>query len=107
MNALKLVLAALAISLLGLAAPAPAHAAYDGTVRLDPPTRSVAHVRILETQQLRHGYLLVDFNTGSTWRVAPCRYEDSNNCHWDARKRGNGHGRSFVTLKGKTYYYTR
>ena len=27
---------------------------------------------------------------------APCAYEDSNNCVWDARHMGNGTGRSYV-----------
>lgn len=34
----------------------------------------------------------------------PCATEDSDNCHWDAKKQGNGKGRSFVTVNGKTTY---
>ena len=35
----------------------------------------------------------------------PCEYEDSNNCVWDARHLGNGHGRSFIaTKRGKVIY---
>lgn len=30
--------------------------------------------------------------------VTPCEYEDSTNCHWDASRRGNGLGYSFVAL---------
>lgn len=32
----------------------------------------------------------------------PCKYEDSKNCVWDAKHRGNGKGRSFIcSKKGK------
>lgn len=35
----------------------------------------------------------------------PCKYEDSNNCFWDARHMGNGSGRSFlVNREGKVTY---
>lgn len=30
-----------------------------------------------------------------------CKYEDSRNCVWDARHRGNGEGRSFINRNGK------
>lgn len=34
-----------------------------------------------------------------------CRYEDSHGCYWNARKRGNGRGDSFVTtMRGRVYY---
>jgi hypothetical protein len=37
-----------------------------------------------------------------TGRLAPCQYEDSNGCVWDAQHSGNGFGRSFVvTPAGK------
>lgn len=32
-----------------------------------------------------------------------CSTEDSTNCVWDARIHGNGEGRSFVDLNGRTY----
>lgn len=35
----------------------------------------------------------------------PCLYEDSINCIWDAKHRGNGKGKSFkATKKGKIKY---
>lgn len=40
-----------------------------------------------------------------TYTLSPCASEDSDNCYWDATRRGNGTGRSFVTLHGVTYYY--
>lgn len=73
-------------------------------MRLESPTRQVNHVRVTYVQQTRTDRLWIEFNTGSLWSVRPCRFEDSNNCYWAARSRGNGTGRSFVTLKGKTYF---
>lgn len=32
--------------------------------------------------------------------VRPCRYEDSDNCVWDARHRGNHRGTSYIVLHG-------
>lgn len=33
-----------------------------------------------------------------------CEQEDSTTCYWDATRRGNGIGRSFVNISGTTYY---
>jgi len=33
-----------------------------------------------------------------------CQYEDDHNCQWNADRQGNGHGRSFVDIDGRTYY---
>jgi hypothetical protein len=33
-----------------------------------------------------------------------CPTEDSDNCHWNAKARGNGTGESFVVLRGRVYY---
>ena len=32
--------------------------------------------------------------------LAPCEYEDSADCYWDAANRGNGLGNSFVDIDG-------
>lgn len=82
----------------------PAQAAPGGAVRLEPPTQHVSHVRIISVTPARAHRVRVGFNTGSLWSLKACRSEDSNNCYWDARKRGNGHGRSFATIHGRTYY---
>ena len=38
---------------------------------------------------------------------APCKYEDSINCVWDAKHMGNGEGRSFkVSKAGNITYLT-
>lgn len=103
---MRLIFAALALALAGSLATltTPAHAGTGSAVRVEPPVRKVAHVRVTYVQRERTNRLSIEFNTGSLWSVRPCRYEDSKNCYWDARSRGNGKGRSFVTLKGKTYY---
>lgn len=99
---MRYILAVLAVIVSTLMFTSPAHAAR-GAVRLEAPTRHVAHVRIVSTSQ--HGTRThVRFNTGSRWSLRACRHEDSNNCYWNARKRGNGHGRSFATIHGRTYY---
>lgn len=33
-----------------------------------------------------------------------CKYEDSRNCVWDAKHRGNGQGRSFINRNGKVTF---
>jgi len=33
------------------------------------------------------------------WAERPCAQEDSVNCYWDAKTRGNGHGHSFVNRR--------
>lgn len=38
-----------------------------------------------------------------TTTLRPCVYEDSSDCFWDARKRGNHQGRSFVNIDGHVY----
>lgn len=43
---------------------------------------------------------------GSEWLATPCPEEDSRNCWWNAAKRGNGEGTSFLNLHGH-YHYVR
>lgn len=42
--------------------------------------------------------------TFPTYSIGPCKYEDSDNCYWDAARMGNGQGKSFVALNGVVYY---
>lgn len=41
------------------------------------------------------------------WAVIlpPCRTEDSDDCYWDAPRRGNRRGDSFATIRGVTYVW--
>ena len=44
-------------------------------------------------------------NDNRDWRmIGPCATEDSENCYWDAAKRGDGTGVSFIDWHGVTYY---
>lgn len=100
MNKLIAVIA-LAIGLTLAASPA---GAAPGAVRLEPPVRSVKTVKVTFIQTAKTGPVWVEFNTGSLWSMPRCAHEDSRNCYWNAKRSGNGKGRSFVHLKGKTYY---
>ena len=33
------------------------------------------------------------------WQVRPCKFEDSSNCFWDAKARGNHQGQAFYVVK--------
>ena len=103
---MRLVFASIVLALTStlFALTSPAHAAGGGAVRLEAPTRKVAHVRVTRVVQTPTDRIRVRFNTGSLWSVRPCRVEDGNNCYWDARAHGNGKGRSYVVLRGKTYF---
>lgn len=98
------IVVALVVSALVMFA-SPAHAGGTKTHRIEPPKRHVAHVKVVKINHAGPG-IKVRFNTRSLWRVMPCRYEDSNNCYWDARNRGNGRGTSFVVIRGKYYPLT-
>lgn len=37
--------------------------------------------------------------------LPPCASKDSDQCYWDAPNRGNGKGRSFYRLDGRTTYF--
>lgn len=60
-----------------------------------------SHVHIKGTR-----WTYVTLRDGSEWAASPCRQEDSRNCWWNARVRGNGLGTSFLNLNGH-YHYTR
>lgn len=34
----------------------------------------------------------------------PCKFEDSNNCVWDAKHQGNGQGQSWVAKRNGTVF---
>ena len=57
-------------------------------------------VGILE-ESLSHEYAVE--HDGEYLFFLPCETEDSDNCVWDARHRGNGTGQSFYNLNGNIY----
>lgn len=100
---IKFILAAV-LALGGLTLVAQPAQAVTGAVRLEAPTRSASPVQFTRVTYVSDTRVRVRFNTGSLWSMPTCKHEDSNNCYWNARKSGNGQGRSFVALKGKVYY---
>lgn len=48
-----------------------------------------------------HYFELAD---GSEWMVTRCPEEDSDNCYWNARIRGNHRGHSFVNIHGHIHF---
>lgn len=102
--AARLAAVTLGITLLAFAHPADADAKAVRIEKADRPGGKVlAYVEPYTTRKGK-ARLYVEFRDGSAWRFTPCRYEDSNNCFWDAQNRGNGIGNSFVALRGKRYY---
>lgn len=99
----KFLLAVVAL-LASLALSTQSASAATGAVRLEPPTRSASPVKFVSVKYVSSTRVHVRFNTGSKWSVPTCKYEDSSNCYWDAQRRGNGQGRSWVHLNGKVYY---
>lgn len=67
---------------------------------LDPDARN-PFIWVEHVQRRWHYAERVD---GSEWMVTRCRYEDSRNCYWNAQKRGNHRGRSFIDINGETFY---
>ncbi len=88
-----------AVSLsLGLAPSASAKAVELQAPVADYPSEARNPVIYVKHVQGRWHY--AELADGSQWAVTRCRYEDSRNCYWNARVRGNGEGRSFVDLRG-------
>lgn len=46
-----------------------------------------------------------DYRAVRYLNLGPCKFEDSRGCYWNARVRGDGHGRSFVIgWKGRAHF---
>ncbi len=85
---------------------AAAVAAYD---KADPEwTRGVPSCEIDTGDWTPHPYdslAICDTDACENPVILPaCEYEDSDNCFWDARFRGNGDGRSFYVIDGVVTY---
>lgn len=72
--------------------------------QLEPADREVSTVRVVYVESSDGRRLYVELNNGATYRLSPCRVEDGRHCYWDADARGNGIGRSFVRVSGRTVY---
>ena len=100
MNIFKRILGVLTI-LVGLAAPVVWNAtqADARVVQLEEPEfEQMGRNPVLYVERVTRRWFYIELSDGSTWMVTRCRHEDSNNCWWDAKRRGNGEGRSFVVI---------
>lgn len=77
-------------------------------IRVEHATHNVKHRRVVDVDEVDSrgtGRYLVWFNNGSAFYMRGCVYEDGHRCVWNAHKRGNGIGHSFVQLHRHWYYY--
>lgn len=81
--------------------PPKADAAVTQVEKRDRPVKAV---KVVYAERLEGGRLYYELNNGATFVTTACQYEDSRNCWWNAGKRGNGVGHSFVDLKGRALY---
>lgn len=75
----------------------------NGTVRFERADRPIVKRELRYVEFMPKGHAYVEFNDGSAWLFAPCEYEDSSACFWDAGFRGNRIGTSFIRYGGKTF----
>lgn len=68
------------------------------------PAIHVKNLRLVGYVEHKGSYLNAVFNDGRFWTLGACQYEDSERCFWDASRRGNGTGDSFVRLFHRTFY---
>lgn len=79
--------------------PGAAHAE-----QLESADRKVDTVRVTYVEPVGRRALFVELNNGAAYRLNPCRVEDGRQCYWDADNRGNGIGRSFVSVGGRVIF---
>lgn len=78
---------------------------FGATVQTTTPTRTMGPegYEVAAVRRLPYGHLALAFRNGASYDVAPCRREDSRRCYWDADRRGNSVGVSFVRLHHRLY----
>lgn len=59
-----------------------------------------ANVRITHATRIDEGRLQFATNDGAVYIATPCEVEDSANCWWDAKRRGNHVGTPVVNMGG-------
>ena len=91
-------LVALVIFTFGLANAPRAEASADRVTVIAHATTEVNRIHPIKVEKVSVRDLDVTLNNGAVLRATPCRTEDSSNCYWLGRHRGNGHGRSFLAL---------
>ena len=60
--------------------------------------------RVTPVDKKVHRVWRVEWSDGKKMVLWPCKYEDSSRCYWDAGKRGNKTGHSFVAARNKVWY---
>jgi hypothetical protein len=115
LNRIATIIASLLVPMALLATPTAANASpasievskvkefANGTVRYEKADRAFKVRELRYFEHSLHGFAYVEFNDGSAWAFAPCEYEDSSACFWDAGFRGNRIGTSFIRYGGKTF----
>lgn len=76
-------------------------------VEISPPkTEMIGHDPLIYIEQLDgpSRWFYGELADGSQWMFTRCRIEESRNCWWNAHKRGNHHGHSFVDIHGAVHY---
>lgn len=77
-------------------------------IRVEWADHRVSHRRVIDVDEVDSrgtGRYLVWFNNGAAFYMHGCVYEDGHRCVWNAHKRGNHIGKSFVQLHRHWYYY--
>lgn len=70
--------------------------------RLDRPQHDQGNVNpVLYVEHMHYRWWYVELGDGSSWAVVRCRHEDQWDCWWNAKRWGNGEGRSFVNIEGR------
>jgi hypothetical protein len=70
----------------------------------EPQREVIRHNWVAYSQHVWGPWTFVQLRDGSEWMATPCRYEDGRNCWWNAALRGNGEGRSFLSIRGHRHY---
>lgn len=85
--------------------------AHGAEAHAKKPYWSVYHKgdKIITVQRLGHSHRYYIEIQGRNGRIdgailRPCKYEDSENCIWNAQTRGNHEGHSFVRYLHHTFY---
>lgn len=99
-KALVIIAAAVVFAFIGGTAPAEAR-----VVQLTKPQiEKIGHDPVMYVKHVKGPWLYIELADGSSWMATPCKYEDGRNCWWNAKRRGNHHGRSYLTIHNVQYF---
>jgi hypothetical protein len=98
------VIASIALLIVGVPAHADVYYPVFPTYKVQDPVRQPKHIKVKRLRQVKGSRVVV--NNGALWSMGPCEYEDSERCFYDASRRGNKVGTSFVRMYHHTFPYT-